>query len=159
MKLLEFEAKNILKQYGIVIPRGNIASKSAEAQAVAQEIGKPAVLKSQILVSSRGKAGGIVFVSDAKEAGEAAAKLLGRTVKGCVVERLLVEERLDIVAQFYASIAIDRQAKSYLVLASTGGGIDIEEVAQTSPEKIVRYQVDITVGFSKKDAIEMSGLF
>lgn len=155
MKLFEFEAKNILKQYGIVIPQGKIASKPAEAKAIAQAIGKPAVVKSQILVSGRGKAGGIVFVSNGAEARDAAAKLLGSDVKGCVVERLLVEERLDIAAQFYASLAIDRQTKTYVALASTSGGVDIEEIAQTSPEKIARYQINATAGFSKKDATEM----
>ena len=159
MKLFEFEAKNILKQYGIVIPQGKIASKPAEAQAAAQAIGKPAVVKSQILVSGRGKAGGIVFVSNGTEARDTAAKLLGSNVKGCVVERLLIEERLDIVAQFYASLAIDRQTKTYIALASTSGGVDIEEVAQTSPEKIARYQIDITAVFSKKDATEMLSRF
>jgi len=159
MKLFEFEAKNILRQYGILIPRGSIAGSPAEAQAAAQEIGKPAVLKSQILVSGRGKSGGIVFVSDAKEAGEVATNLLGSTVKGCLVDHLLVEERLDIAAQFYASLAIDRGAGTYIVLASTSGGVDIEEVARTSPEKIVRHQVDITVGFSKKDAVSMLKCF
>lgn len=155
MKLFEFEAKNILKQYGISVPHGATASKSAEAQAAAQEIGKPAVVKSQILVSGRGKAGGIVFVSNAAEAKGVAENLLGSTVKGCLVERLLVEERLDISAQFYASLTVDRQARAYVVLASTSGGVDIEEVARVSPEKIARYQVDITKGFSKKNAIEM----
>jgi succinyl-CoA synthetase beta subunit len=159
MKLFEFEAKNILKQYGIVTPQGKIASKPAEARAIAQAIGKPAVVKSQILVSGRGKAGGIVFVSNGTEAGDAAAKLLGSKVKGCVVERLLIEERLDIVAQFYASLAIDRQTKTYIALASTSGGVDIEEVAQTSPENIARYQIDISAGFGKKDAIEMLSRF
>ncbi len=159
MKLFEFEAKNILRQYGILIPRGSIAGSPAEAQAAAQEIGKPAVLKSQILVSGRGKSGGIVFVSDAKEAGEVATNLLGSTVKGCLVDHLLVEERLDIAAQFYASLAIDRGAGAYIVLASTSGGVDIEEVARASPEKIVRHQVDITVGFSKKDAVSMLKCF
>jgi succinyl-CoA synthetase beta subunit len=159
MKLFEFEAKNILKQYGIVIPQGKIASKPAEAKAIAQAIGKPAVVKSQILVSGRGKAGGIVFVSNGTEARDAAAKLLGSNVKGCVVERLLVEERLDIAAQCYASLTIDRQARTYIALASTSGGVDIEEVAQTSPEKIARYQINISTGFSKKDATEMLSQF
>ena len=159
MKLFEFEAKNILRQYGILIPRGSIAGSPAEAQAAAQEIGKPAVLKSQILVSGRGKSGGIVFVSDAKEAGEVATNLLGSTVKGCLVDHLLVEERLDIAAQFYASLAIDRGAGAYIVLASTSGGVDIEEIARASPEKIVRHQIDITVGFSKKNAVSMLKCF
>ena len=159
MKLFEFEAKNILKQYGISVPQGKIAINSAEAQRAVQDIGKPAVLKSQVLVSGRGKAGGIVFVRNAAEAKEAAPKLLGKTIKGCKVDRLLVEERLDIVAQFYASLAIDRGTRTYIALASTSGGVDIEEVAQATPEKIVRYRVDIASGFSKKEAVRMLSRF
>lgn len=159
MKLFEFEAKNILQKHGILIPRGNIASKSEDAQAAAKEIGRPVVLKSQILVSGRGKAGGIIFISDAAEVKEAASNLIGSTIKGCTVDRLLVEEKLDIITQFYASIAVDRQAKAYIVLASTSGGVDIEEVARVSPDKISRYLVDITVGFSNQDAIDMLSRF
>jgi len=159
MKLFEFEAKNILAKYGISIPKGNIVTTSEEARAIAKEIGKPVVLKSQILVSSRGKSGGIVFVSDATEAKEVAANLIGSTIKGCIVDRLLVEEKLDIATQFYASVAIGRRARTYIVLASTSGGVDIEEVAKASPEKISRHWVDITVGFRQKDALDMLSRF
>jgi len=155
MKLFEFEAKNILQQYGISVPRGKTATKSAEAQRAVQEIGKPAVLKSQILVSGRGKAGGILFVSNPAEAKEAATNLLGKTIRGCKVDRLLVEERLEIMSQFYASLAIDRGTRTYIALASASGGVDIEEVAQVAPEKIARYQIDIADGFGKKEAVRM----
>lgn len=159
MKLFEFEAKNILRRYGISVPKGNIASKSEEVETIAREIGKPVVLKSQILVSSRGKSGGIIFANDATEAKEVALNLIGSTIKGCKVDSLLVEEKLDIVEHFYASVAIDRQARTYIALASTSGGVDIEEVARTSPEEISRHWVDITVGFSNQDAIEMLSRF
>jgi len=159
MKLFEFEAKNILRRYGISVPKGNIASKSEEVETIAKEIGKPIVLKSQILVSSRGKSGGIIFANDATEAKEVALNLIGSTIKGCKVDSLLVEEKLDIVEHFYASVAIDRQARTYIALASTSGGVDIEEVARTSPEEISRHWVDITVGFSNQDAIEMLSRF
>ncbi|HEY86982.1 MAG TPA: ADP-forming succinate--CoA ligase subunit beta [Dehalococcoidia bacterium] len=159
MKIFEFEAKNILKKYGISVPKGNIASKLDEVETIATQIGKPIALKSQILVSSRGKAGGIKFVNDARGAKEAASNLFGSTIKGCQVDHLLVEEKLDIAAQLYASVAIDRQARAYIVLASTSGGVDIEEVAKASPEKISRHWVDITAGFSKVDAVGMLGRF
>ncbi len=159
MKIFEFEAKNILKKYGISVPKGNIASKLDEVETIATQIGKPIALKSQILVSSRGKAGGIKFVNDARGAKEAASNLLGSTIKGCQVDHLLVEEKLDIAAQLYASVAIDRQARAYIVLASTSGGVDIEEVAKASPENISRHWVDITAGFSKVDAVGMLGRF
>ncbi len=111
MKLFEFESKNILKQYGILTPRGGIASNADEAEVIAREIGKPVVLKSQILVGSRGKAGGIIFASDAIQAQKAASRLVGSTIEGNIVNSLLVEEKLNIVEQFYTSVAIDRQAR------------------------------------------------
>jgi len=159
MKLFEFEAKNILQKYGIPVPKSNLASKSEEVETAAEEIGKPVVLKSQILVSGRGKAGGIKFADNATEAKEQALNLIGSTIKGCIVDSLLVEERLDIIKQFYASLAIDRQAKTYAVLASINGGVDIEEVARTSPEEISRYWVDADAGFSRADATEMLSRF
>ncbi len=159
MKLFEYEAKKILKEYGIPIPRGDAASNPNKAEAIAREIGKPVVLKSQILVSGRGKAGGIKFADDVGEAKQIASDLLGRTIKGCVVTSLLVEEKLDIVEQFYTSITIDRQAKKYIVLASTSGGVDIEEVAQTSPDKIARQWIEPSAGFNQSDALAMLSRF
>ena len=101
MKLFEYEAKNILKKYGIATPMGSIANNSYEAEALARETDKPVVLKSQILVSGRGKAGGIIFANDVTEAKEIASKLIGSTIKGSIVESLLVEERLNIIEQFF----------------------------------------------------------
>lgn len=159
MKLFEYEAKKILKEYGIPIPRGDTATNPNKAEAIAREIGKPVVLKSQILVSGRGKAGGIKFADDVGEAKQIASDLLGRTIKECVVTSLLVEEKLDIVEQFYTSITIDRQAKKYIVLASTSGGVDIEEVAQTSPDKIARHWIEPSAGFNQSDALAMLSRF
>ncbi len=159
MRLFEFEAKNILKGYGISVPQGAVASNADEAQAIAREIGKPVVLKSQILVAGRGKAGGIVFANDATEAKKGASNLLGSTIKGSTVRSLLVEEKLNIVEQFYASVAIDRQAKTYIILASTEGGVDIEETALASPDKISRYGVDPLAGFSQSEAVGMLSRF
>ena len=152
MNLFEFEAKNILLKYGIATPKGSIASNPDETEAIAREIGKPVVLKSQILVSGRGKAGGIIFANDTTEAKKVASNLIGSTIKDSLVESLLVEEKLDIVEQFYASVTIDRQAKGYVVLASTEGGVDIEETAKASPDRISRHWVDPTLGFSEHAA-------
>ena len=159
MKLFEFEAKNILQKYGIATPKGNIASNSDEAEVIAKEIGKPVALKSQILVSSRGKSGGIIFANDATKAKKVASNLIGSTIKGSIVNSLLVEEKLNIVEQFYASVAIDRQARAYIILASTEGGIDIEETALASPDKISRHWVDPIAGFSQAEAAEMLSRF
>jgi succinyl-CoA synthetase beta subunit len=155
MKLFEFEAKNVFHKYGIAVPEGRVANNAAEAETIAKQIGKPVVLKSQILVAGRGKAGGIVFADDSKEAKKSASKLIGSTIKGSVVNNLLVEEKLAITGQFYASVTIDRQAKTYVVLASTEGGVDIEDVARASPEKISRYRVDPLAGFSESAASKM----
>jgi len=159
MKLFEFEAKDIFKEYGIPLPKGNIASNSDEAAAIALTIGKPVVLKSQILVSSRGKSGGIIFADNPVEAKEEASNLIGSTIQESIIKKLLVEEKLNITEQFYTSIAIDRQAKTYIVLASTEGGIDIEETALAHPDRISRYWVNPATGFSKQDALDMLDRF
>jgi len=159
MKLFEFEAKNILEKYSIPVPKGSVANNADEAEAIAREIDKPVALKSQILVAGRGKSGGIIFANDAAEAKKAASNLIGSTIQGSIVRSLLVEEKLNIAEQFYASVAIDRQAKTYIVLASTEGGIDIEETALASPDRISRYWVDPDAGFSQPEVIAMLGRF
>jgi len=155
VKLFEFEAKEILRKYGIATPRGSVASSPDQAETIAAQIGKPVAVKSQVQVSGRGKAGGILFADDSTEARKVASNLLGSTIKGIVVDSLLVEEKLDMAEQLYASITIDREAKRYIVLVSTSGGVDIEEVAQMSPERILRHWVDPEVGFGQSDAEAM----
>ena len=159
MRLFEFEAKKILRKYGVAIPEGNIAGNAAEAEVLAREIGKPVVLKSQILVSSRGKSGGVLFANDSIEAKKVASNLIGSTIKGSIVGSLLVEEKLNIAEQFYASVAIDRQARRYIVLASTEGGIDIEETALAFPDRISRHWIDPALGFSEYAAESMLAQF
>jgi len=155
VKLFEFEAKDILRKHGLSIPKGRVVSYPSEAEAIAKEIGKPVALKSQVLVSGRGKAGGIAFAGNATDAGKVASDLLDKFIKGSLVYSLLVEEKLDIAVQFYVSISIDRQARRYIVLFSTSGGVDIEEVALASPHKILRYWVDPDAGFAKSTAEAM----
>jgi succinyl-CoA synthetase beta subunit len=155
LKLFEFEAKNILRKYGIAVPRGKVATNPGEAETIAREIGRPVVLKSQVLVSGRGKAGGILFAYDAAETRRIASKLIGSTIKGIVVDRLLVEEKLDIQQQFYTSVTIDRQARRYIVLVSSSGGVDIEEVARATPDKVLRHWIDPEVGFGEGVAEEI----
>ena len=154
MKLFEYEAKAILKKLGIAVPSGKIAKAAQEAVSNAEEIGKPVFIKSQITVSGRGKAGGILPAADPVEAGKVAESLIGKKIKDVRVDIVLVEEKLDLKEQYYASIAIDRKSKSFVVLASTEGGIDIEDVAKKTPEKIVRYYIDPLSGFDKSRASE-----
>lgn len=152
MKLFEFEAKEILCRYGLATPHGTCARSPATAVAIANELGLPVVLKAQVLVSGRGKAGGIVFAEGTHGTAAAASRLLGSTVKGCRVDTLLVEERLDVAEQFYASVIIDRQARRYVALASADGGEDIEQVAAESASAIVRHRIDPDQGFSQDEA-------
>jgi succinyl-CoA synthetase beta subunit len=159
MKLFEYEAKEILQKYGISVPRGKIAITPEAAVVVAGELEKAVFLKSQITVSGRGKAGGILPAANSTEAGQLAARLIGNRIKDILVTTLLVEEKLDIKEQYYASITVDRQAKCFVALASTSGGVDIEEVAKLSPQKISRLQIDPIVGFAEESALKMIAQF
>jgi succinyl-CoA synthetase beta subunit len=151
MKLFEFEAKSIIQKYGIAVPQGKIARTPDEAVEITREIGKSVFLKSQVTISGRGKAGGIVAANSPNEVSNTARRLLGSFIKGIQVSVLLVEEKLDINEQFYASIVIDRQAKCFVILISWEGGVDIEEIAQKSPRKIMRLPIDPLTGLASHD--------
>jgi len=142
LKLLECEAKEVFSEYGIPTPEGGEAATLGEARAVAEGIGRPVAIKAQIRVGGRGKAGGILFAETPSEAAKAAERLLGGRLRGVEVRKVLVEEKLSIEDELYLGIVLDRQSRSYVVLASSEGGVDIEEVAATAPEKIVRYVID-----------------
>jgi succinyl-CoA synthetase beta subunit len=155
MKLFEYEAKAIIRNYGIEVPQGSIAASSVEASAIAHELGKPVFLKSQLTVSGRGKAGGILPAGSPAEAALIASSLLGKKIKDLSVKTLLVEEKLDIAEQMYASVAIDREARAFVVLASASGGMDIEEVARNSPTKISRFLVNPLTGLTEEDTFRI----
>jgi len=159
MKLFEYEAKAILQKYGIRIPGGKIARTPNEAFNIAREMGTPVFLKSQITVSGRGKAGGILLAVNKDEARKISASLFGKKIKDVPVNILLVEEKLDIEEQYYASVTIDRQAKSFIALASTSGGVDIEEVSRSSPDKIVRLYLNPLAQPAKDEFLKMVGRF
>jgi succinyl-CoA synthetase beta subunit len=159
MKLFEYEAKAILQKYGISIPKGKVAATPEAAVSATAELGKAVFLKSQITISGRGKAGGILSATNPAEAGRVAANLIGKKIKDIQVNTLLVEERLDLKEQYYASITVDRQAKCFVALASTSGGVDIEEVAKTAPQKISRLQIDPIAGLSQEAALKMLAQF
>ncbi len=155
MKLYEFEAKDILHKYGTLTPMGKLVSSPADAESTTREIGGPVALKSQVLVSGRGKSGGILFANNPEEAKEVATKLFSSTIKGFPVNSILVEQEIDIIEEYYISVTIDRQAKQYVVMASVSGGVDIEETARTSPETILRHYIDPLTGFSRDVAQEL----
>lgn len=146
MKLHEYQSKDIFNTFQIPIPRGRLASTPEEAKLIAEELGGPVVLKAQVLTGGRGKAGGIRLVRSAEEAEEVASKILGRNIKGIPILRLLVEEAVNIQQEIYFGMTIDRDNGQTLMIASAEGGIDIEEIARISPEKIIKVGIDPLLG-------------
>lgn len=142
MKMYEYMGKELFAKYGIPIPKGRVARTPEEAGQITAEIGD-CVIKSQILSGKRGKAGGIKFTTDPHEARNFAQDLLGSELRGLIVDAVLVEEKLKIDKEYYLAITIDRGAKCPVILASTQGGMDIEEVSE---EYIVKYQIDYLIG-------------
>jgi len=156
MKLFEFEAKAILSEYGIPVPGGRVAGTPEEAGMIAAEIGGSVAVKSQVLASARGKAGGILFAADTNAAQEIASRLLGKVIRGSIVNRVLIEQKLEIERELFASVAIDAKAKSYVAMASAEGGVDIESVAQSQGSKIVRRWFRPTAGLEMGASAEMA---
>jgi succinyl-CoA synthetase beta subunit len=152
MRLHEYQTKQIFYKYGIPIPRGKIAPYAGEAKQIADEIGGPVVVKAQVLVSGRGKAGGIRLAKSAKDAEEIAAYILGMEIKGLPVHKVLIEEAVIFNQEIYLAITIDREAGLPILMASGSGGMDIEEVALRSPEKIIRLQINPLLGVQEYHA-------
>ena len=157
MKLLEFEAKDILRRYGVTTPEGIVARSPQETAEAARRLGGPVFLKAQIGVAGRGRAGGIIPAQNEVEAAELAQKMLGTQIKGLTVSTLLIERRLDIEVQYYLSIVIDRRLRRQVILASGRGGGDIEDLARQAPEMIVRFGVDPLTGLSAAEAEQLAG--
>ncbi len=160
MKIHEYQAKDILGRYGIPVQPGRVASTPEEAETIAREIGGPVVIKAQVYVGGRGKAGGIQFGDTPELARASAAKVLGMNIKGLTVEKVLVTSKIDIKEEYYLGITIDRKTQAPVVMVSTAGGIDIEEVAATTPEKIIQQPIDMHWGlrpFEARDIIANAG--
>ena len=152
MKIHEYQAKDILARYGIPIQPGGVAHTPDEAEAIARELGGPVVIKAQVYVGGRGKAGGIQFGDTPEQARAAAAKVLGMNIKGLTVEKVLVVSKLDIKEEYYLGIILDRKTQAPVVMVSKAGGIDIEEVAATTPEKIIKQPIDMHWGLRAFEA-------
>lgn len=154
MKIHEFQAKMLLSQYGIPVPRGRVASTPAEAKEIAAELGGKAVIKAQVYAGGRGKAGGIKIVNSPEEAEMATSELIGTRLvthqtgpEGVPVSKVLVEEASNVERELYLSILVDGANRLPFMMASEAGGMEIEEVAQASPEKIFKAYIDPAVGF------------
>ena len=156
MDLFEFQAKDLFATYGIPVPKGKVATTPDEARAVAAELGGRVVVKSQVKTGGRGKAGGIKLADDPDDARAKAEQILGMDIKGHTVRQVLVEEASDIAKEYYFSILLDRANRSYLVMASAEGGMDIEEVARTKPEALARIPIDPLTGIDRDQAVQIA---
>ncbi len=156
MKLHEYQSKQIFAKHGIPIPKGRVAATASEARAIADELGGRVVIKSQVLVGGRGKAGGIRLAKDINEAEELATQILGMEIKGLPVRKVLVDEAANIEKELYLGITNDRAARKPVMMASAAGGVDIEEVARQTPEKIIKIHIDPLLGLRDYQARDIA---
>jgi succinyl-CoA synthetase beta subunit len=147
LDLYEFQGKELFRRHGIPVSEGRIATSPEEARSAAQDLGGPVVVKAQVLTGGRGKAGGIKLAATAEEAQARAAEILGMEIRGHTVRKVWVELASEIEREYYLSLTFDRGAKKPLYMLTTRGGVDIEEVAATSPEALVRLHVDPLEGY------------
>ena len=156
MNIHEYQAKEIFRKYGIPIPPGEVAATPEEAEAAARKFGTTVVLKAQVHAGGRGKAGGVKLARTPAEAKSIAAQILKLTIKGLPVQKILVTPAADIASEAYIGIIIDRASKRPVFMASPAGGIDIEEVAAKTPEKILRHPVDPRYGLQPFEAMQLA---
>ncbi len=156
MDLLEYQGKQLFARHGLEVSAGKAVTNVEDAVAAANEIGYPVVVKAQVLIGGRGKAGGVKLAADEAEAREHAQSILGLDIKGHTVRTLWIEHASDIATEYYASVLLDRQALQPMVIFSVEGGVEIEQVAEQSPEKLVRHHVDALQGLSREEAIEIA---
>ncbi len=156
MKLHEYQSKQIFARYGIPIPHGRIAETAAAARQIAEELGGRAVIKAQVLVGGRGKAGGVRLARDPQEAEQLATQILSMEIKGLPVRKVLVDEAASIEQEIYLGITNDRAARKPVIMASAAGGVEIEEVARQAPEKIIKVHVDPLLGLREYQARDIA---
>ena len=156
MDLLEYQGKQLFARHGLAVSAGKAVTSVEEAVAAAAEIGYPVVVKAQVLIGGRGKAGGIKLADDEAEVREHARNILGMDIRGHIVRTLWIEHASDIASEYYAAVLLDRSAKKPLVMFSTEGGVDIEEVAERAPEKLIRHLVDPLNGLARDEAVQIA---
>lgn len=146
MNLHEYQAKALFAEHGVPIPIGKVAATADQAREIARELGGKVVVKSQVLTGGRGKAGGVKLANNPDEAEEVAGHILGMKIRGYKVRKVLIDEAVDIKDEIYLAILIDRSRRRSMMMASAAGGVDIEQVAEETPEKIVRVHIDPLIG-------------
>jgi succinyl-CoA synthetase beta subunit len=156
VKLHEYQAKEIFRNFGIPVPPGSVARTPEEAAKVAGEIGKEVVIKAQVHVGGRGKAGGVKLAKNVSETRTLAAAILGMEIKGLPVRKVLVAEAVNIAEEFYVGLLIDRRSQKPVIMVSPAGGVDIEQVAKETPEKIYRATIDPRYGLASYQALKLA---
>ncbi len=156
MNIHEYQAKEILRRLGVPIPAGEVASTPEQAESIARKIGKMVVVKAQVHAGGRGKAGGVKLAKTPEEARQHASRILGMQIKGLTVEKVLVTEAADIASEAYVGLILDRASKKPVFMVSPAGGIDIEEVAEKTPEKILRLPIDTRYGLTTFQAMRLA---
>jgi succinyl-CoA synthetase beta subunit len=156
MDLLEYQGKQLFARHGLEVSAGKAVTTAEDAVAAANEVGYPVVVKAQVLIGGRGKAGGVKLAADEQEAREHAQNILGMDIKGHTVRTVWIEHASDIATEYYASVLLDRSAKQPMVMFSVEGGVEIEQVAEQSPEKLVRHHVDALKGLSREEAVQIA---
>jgi succinyl-CoA synthetase beta subunit len=156
MDLLEYQGKQLFVRHGLRVSDGEAVTTVDEAVAAANKVGYPVVVKAQVLIGGRGKAGGVKLADDEAQAREHAENILGMDIKGHTVRTLWIEHASDIATEYYASVLLDRSEKQPLVIFSVEGGVEIEQVAEESPEKLIRRHVDALKGLSRQQAVEIA---
>ena len=156
MNLHEYQSKRLFAKYGIPIPNGEVATTAAEARAIAERLGGTVVIKSQVLVGGRGKAGGIKVAKSVDDAEQLAGQILGMDIKGLTVKKVLVDEAADIKTEIYLGAILDRAQRRVILMASSEGGVEIEEVSKETPEKIIKVAVHPFLGLRDYQALELA---
>ena len=156
MNLHEYQARTLLRAAGVPMPDGDVATTPEEVEAIARRLGGAVVVKAQVHAGGRGKAGGVQLAKDPAEALGVARKILGMTIKGLVVQKVLVVPAVDIATESYAGLIMDRESQRPVFMVSAAGGVDIEEVAATAPEKIARLPVDPRYGLFPHQALGLA---
>src|SRR5579872_2873021 len=155
MDLYEYQGKQIFQRFGIPVSDGRLAATPEEARAAAEELGGPVVVKAQVLTGGRGKAGGVKLAGSPEEAAARAAEILGLEIRGHLVRRLWIEAASEIAREYYLAVTLDRGAQRALLMFTTRGGVEIEQVAAESPEALVRVHVDPLEGYGPHHAREL----
>ena len=155
MDLFEYQARDLFEAHNIPVLAGAVASTADQAEQAAATMGGKVVVKAQVKVGGRGKAGGVKLAQDATDARVKAEAILGMDIKGHIVHQVMIAQAAPIAEEYYMAILLDRANRNFLVMASVAGGMEIEEVAHTQPEKLARVGIDPNVGISKELAIEI----